>query len=168
VKRLAVLAAGAGLAAAQYGVALAYSSRGTWWHYLLHQLVGWGVGLALAALVAAWTRYRIRAVPALLLGQLFSIVPDLQFRYQRMPHMASMDVYLGHISIHRGPFPTLVALACVLLGGWAFLATGSGRRRAGTALGAVTLVLLAAACLIAEPIPSRIVDFPPASSPVRG
>lgn len=57
-----------------------------------------------------FTRYRIPAVVALVAGQLASIVPDLQFRYQRMPHMRSMDVWLGHISIHTGPSPVLVAL----------------------------------------------------------
>lgn len=166
--RAARLAAWAGLAALQYGVAVAYLSRGTWWHYLLHQFVGWGAGLALAAVVAAFTRYRIPAVVALVVGQLLSIVPDLQFRYQRMPHEASMDVWLGHISIHTGPFPLLVALGCLLLGGWAFVAVSYGRRHlgAGLALGATALVVTA--CLLATPVPTSLAEFPADSAPAAG
>ena len=167
-RRFAVASAWAGLLALQYGIAVAYFDRGTWWHYLLHQMVGWGTGLAVAGLVAVFTRYRVPAAVALVVGQLLSIVPDLQFRYQRMPNMPSMDLYLGHISVHRGPVPTLVALGCVLLGGWAFLAVDSGRRRAGAALAVGAFAMLAAACLVAEPIPSTIAEFPSNSSPVPG
>ena len=168
MRRAAQVAAWAGLAALQYGVAVAYLSRGTWWHYLLHQYVGWGAVLALAALVAAHTRYRIPAVVALVGGQLLSIVPDLQFRYGRMPHMASMDVYLGHISIHTGPSPLLVALGCVLLGGGAFVAAALGRRRlaTATALGAASLVTVA--CLLAAPVPTSLADYPTDSAPAAG
>ena len=45
MRRFAVLAAWAGLTVLQAGVAVAYFERGTWWHWLLHQLVGWGLGL---------------------------------------------------------------------------------------------------------------------------
>ena len=157
MSRVGRLAAWAGLAALQYGVAVAYLSRGTWWHYLLHQLIGWGVGLALAGLVAAHTRYRIPAVVALVGGQLVSIVPDLQFRYQRMPHMASMDVWLGHISVHRGPAPLLVALGCLLLGGWAYLAARHRWTATGLAVGSAVLVLVA--CLLAEPVPTSLAEY---------
>ncbi len=158
-------AAWAGIGALQYGVAVAYLSRGTWWHYLLHQFVGWGAGLALAALVAAHTRYRIPAVAALLGGQLLSIVPDLQFRFGRMPHMASMDLYLGHISVHRAPAPLLVALCCLLLGGWAYAAAAWRRRRIATGLAVAAALLVTAACLVASPVPTSLEDFPRDSEP---
>jgi len=167
-RRAGVLAAWAGLLALQYGVAVAYLSRGTWWHYLLHQMVGWGAGLALAALVAVFTRYRIPAVVALVLGQLFSIVPDLQFRYQRMPHMTTMDLYLGHISIHTGPSPVLVALGCVLLGGVAYLGSEYGRRPLAVAAMAGAGVLVFVACLLAAPIPSSLAEFPVGTPPPSG
>lgn len=166
--RAARFAAWAGLAALQYGVAVAYLSRGTWWHYLLHQFVGWGAGLTLAALVAAHTRYRIPVVAALLGGQLFSIVPDLQFRFGRMPHMPSMDLYLGHISIHRGPGPLLVALGCLLLGGWAFVAAVSARRRLATAFAAGAVAVVAVACLLAPPVPTSLDAYPTGGEPVAG
>jgi hypothetical protein len=162
------LAAWSGLAALQYGVAVAYLSRGTWWHYLLHQLVGWGAGLALAALVAAHTRYRVPAVAALVAGQLASIVPDLLFRYARMPHEPSMDVWLGHISIHTGPAPLLVALGCLLLGGWAFTGAAWSRRWEATGLAAAAALLVTAACLLAEPVPDRLSEFPRDASPATG
>jgi hypothetical protein len=68
------------------------------------------VGLGAAALVTSATSRSVPAVVALLVGQLLSIVPDLQFRYARMPHEPSMDLWLGHISLHTGPSPVLVAL----------------------------------------------------------
>jgi len=160
VRRLGVLAAWAGVAGLQYAVAVAYLNRGTWWHYLLHQMVGWGAGLALAALVAAFTRYRIPAVVALLAGQLFSIVPDLLFLFAGMPHTPSMDLYLGHISIHTGPSPTLVALGCVLLGGWSFVAAEHRRRRTAVVLAGTAAALVVVACLLAAPVPSSLAEFP--------
>ena len=164
----ALVAAGAGLLTLEYFVAVAYLSRGTWWHYLLHQFVGWGIGLALAALVAATTRYRIPAVVALVVGQLASIVPDLQFRFQRMPHMRSMDVWLGHISLHTGPSPMLVALGCVLLGGWAYVAAVYARRRLATGLAVGATALVVVACLLAAPVPTTLAEFPADTPPVSG
>jgi hypothetical protein len=155
-----VLAAWAGVLSVQGLLAYVYLDYGTWWHYLLHQQVGWGVGLGTAALVGALTRYRVPALPALLVGQLASIVPDLQFRLQRMPHTASMDVWLGHISIHTGPSPVLVALAAVLLGGCGWTAVSYDRRRAGAALGGAALVLVAVACLVARDLPATLAEVP--------
>ena len=172
MRRFGRWAAAAGLVAAEVSVATAYLNFGTWWHWLLHQLVGWGLGLATAALVGATTRYRVPAVPALLLGQLASIVPDLQFRYARMPHEASMDVWLGHISIHTGPSPVLVGLAALLLGGWAWIASTYDRRRVAGGLGVAALVLVAAACVLARPVPDRLADYPldtpPLAASIRG
>lgn len=160
MRRVARWAALAGLLAAQVGVALAYLGLGTWWHWLLHQLVGWGVGLSVAALVAATTRYRVPAVVALVAGQLLSIVPDLQFRYRRMPHEPAMDVWLGHISIHTGPSPVLVALGALLLGGWAWIAGAYGRNRPAAGLAVAGLLLVTVACLLARDVPTRLQDYP--------
>jgi len=167
-RRLAVLAAWSGLLVLQGSVALAYLALGTWWHWLLHQLVGWGVGLAAAAVVAAFTRYRIPAVAALLSGQLLSIAPDLQFRYARMPHEPSMDLWLGHISIHTGPSPVLVALAAVLMGGWAWIASSYDRRRWGGVLGAAAMLLVLGACLLGRPLPDALSDYPVNTPPLAG
>lgn len=158
MSRPARIAAYAGVAVGEYGVAVAYLSRGTWWHYLLHQLVGWGLGLAVGSLVRR--RRRFSVVAAAVVGQLVSVAPDLMFRYLRMPHEASMDLWVGHISIHRGPSPVLVALAVFLLGGWAWVAAAYGRYRVSSALALTGPVVLTVACLVALPIPARLQDFP--------
>ena len=141
-------------------VALTYQSYGTWWHWLLHQQVGWGLGLAVAALLAAATGRRVPAAAALVGGQLLSIVPDLLFRFSRMPHEPSMDLWLGHISIHTGPSPVLVALGSLLLGGWAYAGAATGRRAVGIGLATVALVLVTVACLLARPVPTTLADYP--------
>jgi len=166
VRRLAVLAAWVGLAALEVLVARTYVGFGTWWHWLLHQQVGWGVGLATAALVATVSRWRPPAVVALLGGQLASILPDLQFRFARMPHEPSMDVWLGHISLHTGPSPVLVALGALLLGGWAYVAVTLRRRRVAVPLALGALVLVLVACLLARPLPTTLADHPADSAPV--
>ena len=160
MRRLPVLAGFSGILALEIGTAVAYLNLGTWWHWLLHQLVGWGVGLGTAALIGAFTRYKLPAVPSLLAGQLLSIVPDLQFRYARMPHEPSMDLWLGHISIHTGPSPVLVALAAVLLGGWEWIATSYDRTRLGAGLAVGALALAAGAGLLARPVPQQLSDYP--------
>jgi hypothetical protein len=88
-----------------------------------------------------------------------SITPDLAFKYLRMPHTMAMDLWVGHISIHRGPSPVLVALGVALLGGTGWLCATYGRRRASLAVGAAAAVLLAVACVLAEPVPARLADY---------
>ena len=148
-------AAWSGLIALQGLVARTYYVRGTWWHYLLHVPIGLGVGLAGGVLVSLWRRQP--ALPWMLAGQLLSIIPDLMFRFMRMPHDASMDWYVGHISVHRGPSPVLVALGVLLLGGWAWLAVP--RRVVSSALALSAGAVLLVACLLASPLPSRLADL---------
>lgn len=157
--RPAVAAAWAGLVAVQALVANSYGTRGAAWHWLLHVPIGLGIGLAVGALVWVLSGRRVPALGAGLIGQLYSIAPDLAFRFLRMPHTASMDLFLGHIAIHTVPLPVLVALAVLLLGGWAWVAAAYGRRvlAAGLAIGTGGSLLLA--CLLAGPIPSRLGDF---------
>lgn len=166
MRRFAVVAAWAGLLAGQYLIAASYLGLGTWWHWLVHQMVGWGAGLATAATIAATTRYRIPAVAALLGGQLVSIVPDLQFRFARMPHEPSMDLWLGHISVHTGPSPVLVALGALLLGGWAWIASAYARRAAALVLAAGAAGLVVAACLLARPVPDTLAEYPVDTPPL--
>lgn len=92
MRRLLILAAYAGLAALQYVLAVAYLDRGAWWHYLLHQMIGWGLGLAVGGVVMALRRgLLVPPIGAALVGQLVSIVPDLMFTYLRMPHTPAME-----------------------------------------------------------------------------
>jgi len=155
-----VLAAWAGLLSIELVLALTYRAYGTWWHWLLHQLVGCGIGLSVAALSMLATRRHVPAVLALVVGQLASIAPDLMFRYLRMPHEPSMDVWLGHISLHTGPSPVLVALGALLAGGAAYALTAYNRRRAAAALAVAGLLLVAVACLMSRDIPSSLDDYP--------
>jgi len=166
MRRLLALASWAGLLSLELVVALTYDRYGTWWHWLLHQQVGWGLGLAAAALASVATGRRVPAAVALVGGQLLAIVPDLLFRYARMPHEPSMDLWLGHISIHTGPSPVLVALGSLLLGGWAYIGAATGRRAAGSALGVGALVLVTVACLLARPVPTSLEDYPRDTAPV--
>jgi hypothetical protein len=166
VRAAARWAALAGVLALQYGIATAYASRGTWWHWLLHQTVGWGLGLALAAVVMAWRGTRVHPLGAALAGQALSIAPDLMFRYLRMPHDPLMDVFAGHIAIHRGVSPVVTTWAFFTLGAAAWLLASVRRRRAALGLSAAALVLLTVACVTAQPIPERLADFPSDSAPV--
>ncbi len=159
-RQVLAAAAYAGLLALQAGIVVAYLSRGTWWHYLLHQFVGWGLGLAAAgAFVALRPAAFVPPAAAATVGQLVAIAPDLAFKYARVPHTPGMDVWVGHISIHRGPSPVLVALVVLLLGSWSWLAAAYGRRRAALALAAATAALLVGACLLADPLPTRLADL---------
>lgn len=160
MRRVGRWAAYAGLATVEVAIAVAYQGRGTWWHYLLHQLIGWGLGLSVGAVAMALRPGRY--VPPLVVaavGQLVSIVPDLMFAYLHMPHTQAMDWWVGHISVHRGPSPMLVALAVLLLGGWGWTAAAYGRLRAALVLAVAGPVLLTVACLLAVPLPTRLADF---------
>jgi hypothetical protein len=77
-----------------------------------------------------------------------------------MPHEPTMDLWLGHISIHTGPSPVLVALGAVLLGGWAWIASSYDRRRLAVGFGLASLALVAGACLAAREVPERLADYP--------
>lgn len=150
--------AAAGLAALEGLVAWSYQDRGTWWHWMLHQYVGWGLGLAVGGLLAVALRRRVPAVGAMVLGQLVSIFPDLMFRFMRMPHEQWMDWWVGHISMHTGPSPLLVALLVLLLGGSGWLLAAS-RPRLAVAVCVSGPVLLLVACLLARPIPTSLSDY---------
>lgn len=155
MRRAMVVAAWVGLVSLEGLTARTYLVRGTWWHWLLHIPVGWGVGLAVAAVVAPrWP------VALALLGQLASMVPDLMFRFMRMPHTGAMDLWLGHISVHTGPSPVLVCLGVLLLGGWGWLASAAGHRVVGSLLAAGSGGLLLTACLLAAPLPSSLSQIP--------
>lgn len=159
-------AAYAGVAALQYGVAVAYESRGTWWHWLLHQQVGWGLGLAVAAVVMVATRRYVSPLWAALAGQAVSIAPDLAFRYLRMPHDPLMDVFAGHISIHRGPSPVATTWVVLTLGAAAWLLASVRRDRFAVGLAALAGLVLTAACVTATALPERLADYPSDSAPV--
>jgi hypothetical protein len=136
-------------------IARTYYDRGTWWHWMLHQYVGWGLGLAVAGLLVVGLRRRVPAVPAMVLGQLVSVFPDLMFRFMRMPHEPWMNWWVGHIAIHTGPSPLLVATGVLLLGGGGWL-LASVRRRLAVVVCLAGPLLLLVACLLARPLPTSL------------
>jgi hypothetical protein len=166
MRRLAVLAGWVGLVALEVVVARAYVGFGTWWHWLLHQQVGWGVGWPRGAssrpCPAGGRRPSSRCSP----GRSRRSCPDLQFRFARMPHEPSMDVWLGHISLHTGPVPRRRGArlaAARRLGARrrdarpAAPRGPAGRRRAGPR---------GVACVLARPLPATLADYPADSAPV--
>lgn len=165
-RELLVAAAWSGLAAVEGLVANSYVVRGASWHWLLHVPIGLGVGFAVGALVWVVSGRRVPAVAVALVGELYSLAPDLAFRFLRMPHTQSMDLFLGHIAIHTGPSPVLVALGVLLLGGWAWVGAAYGRPALAGALALSTGGLLLVACLVAGPIPTRLSDYPRDAAPV--
>jgi hypothetical protein len=180
VRRALVTAGWLGLLALQLLVGRSYVDRGAFWHWLLHVPIGLGVGLAVGALLWAATGRRMPAVACGLRRDrpphpgggvrparsavLDRAGPDVPLL--RMPHEPSMNLHLGHIAIHTGPSPVLVALPTLLLGGWGWVAAASRRRWFASALSVTALVLLLIACLMARPLPSRHSDFPHATAPL--
>ncbi len=65
---------------------LAALGLGTWWHWLLHQQVGWGLGLATAAVVTTVSRWRVPAVVACVLAR---PLPKTLADYPPTPHRSS-------------------------------------------------------------------------------
>lgn len=136
-----------------------YHDFRTTWHYLVHSGIGFGLALSVAALVTARTGRRTRPVVFALAGQLVSVLPDVMFRFLRMPHVRGMDVFMGHVTIHVSPLPLIVAVVMALGGSWSWWLATSGRRSGGTALAAATGALLAAALAAHTPIPTRLSHF---------
>jgi hypothetical protein len=146
----------AALVTAQVALALQYVWRGLAWHWLLHSLLGLGAGLVAAALLR-----RPRPLPWAVAGQALSVLPDLLFLPLSLPHQRWMDALVAHITVHLAPTPVPVALAVFVLGGWAWwLCVPVGHRLAGTLLAGAGTGLLAVALLSADPVPTRLADYP--------
>lgn len=160
MRRLAVGIALLALAAAEAVVARAYAVRGTTWHFLLHSSIGFGLGLAAAALYAALRGRPTRGLAWAVAGQLVSILPDVLFFALRLPHQYWMDAFVGHLTVHVAPQPLLVGLGVFALGGWAWwLAGAAGRRGAGALFALLALGLLGGAIAVHRPIPVRLAGY---------
>lgn len=137
-----------------------YQIHGTSWHFLVHSMIGVGLGLSAAAI---WTvRKRQAANPWLwgLGGQLISVLPDFIFIVLRMPHDSWMDVFVGHISIHTSPAPLLVSLAIFSLGIWSWY-YGSVLKRYQLALrlASTAVIVLLLALVLHHALPSSLHDL---------
>ncbi len=134
-----------------------------YWRYLLHALVGLGLGLAFAAIVAGVRRGGPSGVAGwAVLGGVLAVIPDLLATFAGQPHRAWMDYFLAHLSIDTAPQPLLVGLGVFVLGGWAWWAAARRRLWAALVLVLATAGLFAGALLTHSPLPA---DLAVASGP---
>jgi thioredoxin 1 len=145
---------------------LRYASLDGEFHYWLHGLLGWALGLS--ALTAPRLR---RPAPgragalsptpweAVGVGHLYSAAPDILFLTTGVLHARWMDAFALHITVHFVPAPILTALVVFLLAAGAYALAMSRRRRlaAGGLLAGVAAFAVAVA--FAAPIPTSIQDL---------
>jgi hypothetical protein len=149
------------LVAGEIYLYLRYASLDGQFHYWLHGLLGWALGLAVLAalqLRAGDQARRTRLTPweAAGLGHLYAAFPDILFLTGELLHVRWMDVFALHITVHFIPAPVLTALVLFLLAAVGYGLAISRRRRA--AAGAVLAVgaTLTVAVGVAAPLPSSI------------
>ncbi len=132
-----------------------YAALDALFHYWVHFLAGATIGLFLLTL---WGLVRRRpprqAWAAGFLGHLSSATPDVLFLAAGVLHVAWMDVFALHITVHFIPAPlaVLFIVLAVTLGSWA--AASLGRRWVAVGGLAVVVVLLAAALALAGEPPA--------------
>lgn len=137
-----------------------YAALDALFHYWLHSLAGATIGLFLLTL---WGVIRRRppqqAWAAGFLGHLYSATPDVLFLAAGVLHVAWMDVFALHITIHFIPAPlaVLFVVFTVTLGSWA--AASLGRRRAAVSGLAGVVALLATALALAGEPPATLQDL---------
>lgn len=141
-----------------------YLTRGTAWHGLIHSLTGWGAGLAVGALVAAARDRPTRGLGWAAAGQIFSVTPDVIYILNNRPHRSWMDVFIGHIAVHTAWAPVLLTFGFFVAAGWGWWLACVGRRTAGAVLAIGTVAVFTMALIRAEPVPTRLIDFPAAAS----
>jgi uncharacterized membrane protein YphA (DoxX/SURF4 family) len=140
-------------------------------HYWLHGLLGAALGLTVLTVArtlasrrtgTARTRPRLTPWEAVLLGHLYSALPDVLFLAGGVLHDYWMDVFAFHITVHFIPAPILTALALFLLAlaGYALIQPGRPRPAAAGLVALTAGALLATAALwAAAPIPEDIQDL---------
>lgn len=142
-----------------------YVARGTAWHGLIHSLTGFAAGLTVAAILSAATKKPTRGLGWAALGQVISVAPDVLYIARDLPHKEWMDAFLGHIAVHTAWAPVLLTFGYFIAAGWAWwLVSAVDRRTTGVALALAASAIFALALVNADPIPARLVDFPPAGA----
>lgn len=159
----------AALVAGELSLYLRYASLDGQFHYWLHGLLGWALGLL--ALTALRLRaggdarpVRFTAWEAVGLAHLYSAFPDILFLTGEVLHARWMDVFALHITVHFIPAPVLTALVLFLLATASYGLAMSRRRRAAaggliTAVAILAVAILAVAVTFAAPLPSSIADL---------
>jgi hypothetical protein len=158
-----VLGAGALLAGEIY-LYLRYASFDGQFHFWLHALLGWALGLAV--LTALRLRggdnarpVRVTAWEAVGLGHLYSAFPDILFLSGELLHARWMDVFALHITVHFIPAPVLTVLVLFLLATAGYGLAMTRRRRAAVGGLIAAGATLAVAVTFASPLPSSIEDL---------
>jgi hypothetical protein len=132
-----------------------------YWRYLVHALIGLGLGSAFAALVTGLRRGEpAGAVGWAALGGILAVVPDLLFTANGQVHQRWMDYFLAHLSIDTAPQPLLVGLGVFVLGGWAAWAARGRQVLAAVLLVLATAGLFTGALLAAGPLPADLHGVP--------
>jgi hypothetical protein len=133
---------------------LEYAQLDALLHYWLHALLGAVFAVGAVTAVALVRRRAPRGVwSAGALGHLYSAVPDVLFLAAGILHVAWMDVFALHVTVHFIPVPlaTLFALFVLTLGAWAACALGRRRLCAVTLVAALLLTFVAFAVADAPP-----------------
>jgi hypothetical protein len=152
--------------AAELYLYLRYASLDGEFHYWLHGLIGWALGLL--ALTAVRLRrptpgrsrgFSVTPWEAAGVGHLYSAVPDILFLSAGVLHARWMDAFALHITVHFVPAPVLTGLAVFLLsvGAYGLVMTRRRRSAAGGLLAGVATFTLALG--FAAPIPTSIQDL---------
>lgn len=137
-----------------------YSTLDALFHYWLHFLAG--ATIALFALTL-WGVVRRRppggAWGAGFVGHIYSATPDVLFLAAGVLHVAWMDVFALHITIHFIPAPlaVLFVVFAVTLGSWA--AATLGRRTFAVGGLVVVLAVFIAALSLADEPPASLQDL---------
>jgi hypothetical protein len=140
---------------------LRYASLDGQFHYWLHGLLGWGLGLVLLAglrLRGRHSAYRTWLTPweAVGLGHLYAAFPDILFLTGGLLHVRWMDVFALHITVHFIPAPVVTVLVVFLLATLGYAFAISRRRRAAAGSVVVAGGAFAVAVGLAAPLPSSI------------
>ncbi|MBA2529867.1 MAG: hypothetical protein H0V19_07905 [Euzebyales bacterium] len=135
-----------------------YSTLDALFHYWLHFLAGATIALFLLTLCGVVRRRPPRGAWGVL-GHLYSATPDVLFLAAGALHVAWMDVFALHITIHFIPAPlaVLFIVFTVTLGSWA--AASLGRRSVAVAGLVVVLAVLAGALSLADEPPASLQDL---------
>jgi hypothetical protein len=140
---------------------LRYASLDGQFHYWLHGLLGWALGLALLGGLRLHARHSARGTwltpwEAVGLGHLYAAFPDILFLTGELLHVRWMDVFALHITVHFIPAPVVTVLVLFLLATLGYGLAISRRRRAAAGSIVVAGAAFAVAVALAAPLPSSV------------
>jgi hypothetical protein len=152
------------LVAGELYLYLRYDSLDGEFHFWLHGLLGWALGLSVLAVLQPRAREGVRPAPftaweAAAVGHLYSAFPDILFLTGELLHAPWMDVFALHITVHFIPVPVLTTLVLFLLATVGYGLAMSRLRHAAAGAVIAATATLAVAVTFAAPVPSSIEDL---------